>query len=62
MFSDNAMIKEATGQIHQDIDLRDQQFITRVYAQRFFKGDYVKLFYPPNESYLHDFYTIKIEK
>ena len=57
-----AMIKEATGQIHQDIDLRNQEFITMVYAQKFVKGDYVKLFYPSNKNLLSDFYTIKIEK
>ena len=56
------MIKEATGQIHQDIGLRNQEFITMVYAQKFVKGDYVKLFYPSNKNLSSSFYTIKIEK
>ena len=57
-----AIVKEATGQIHQDVDLRKQRFYTMAYAQKFVKGNYVKFDYPDFERNYDDYFPIKIEK
>ena len=60
-FSQWAIIKEATGQIHQDVD-KWEDFLTLVYAKKFVKGDYVKFDYPELARQYDDYFPITIKK
>ena len=54
-------IIEATGDIHEDVIIKDDGFETSAYAQKFKKGDYFKMIFPINTYYSYN-YPIKIEK
>jgi len=45
IFPQHFQLLEATGEIHEDVDI-DSGFYSLVYAQKFVKGDYIKLEYP----------------
>ena len=62
MFFTWAKIIEATGKIHQDVNLRYQEWLTMGYAQRFVKGDFVKFTYPDFPRKEDSSFPIKIEK
>ena len=48
IFPDTFKIIEATGDVHEALYDSEYEYTSRVYSQKFAKGDYIKLQYPDN--------------